>query len=99
MNYGLPICNEGFLSLNLIVQGLFYKFKDEEVNAKDVLPAPEELSMLTVQDEGKLNSYGWVDQKKGVVYIPIDNAMRIEARELETEREKASALESGEQGR
>jgi ADP-ribose pyrophosphatase YjhB (NUDIX family) len=36
-----------------------------------------EINQFRVQEEQTLNSYGWVDQKAGVVRIPIDRAMQL----------------------
>jgi hypothetical protein len=42
------------------------------------------LKALRVREEEQLNSYGWVDEERGVVRIPIEQAMGLlvqEARE------------------
>lgn len=36
-----------------------------------------DLQQLRESEERLLNSYGWVDQKKGLVRIPIEEAMRL----------------------
>jgi hypothetical protein len=36
-----------------------------------------EISQFQLQEEQSLDSYGWVDQKAGVVRIPIDRAMQL----------------------
>ncbi len=36
-----------------------------------------EINNFRLQEEQTLNSYGWVDQKAGVVRIPIDRAMQL----------------------
>jgi hypothetical protein len=36
-----------------------------------------ELEGFRYQEEQRLNSYGWVDQKAGVAHIPIDRAMQL----------------------
>jgi hypothetical protein len=38
---------------------------------------PQELEMVQRQAERELQGYGWVDEEKGVVRIPIDEAMRL----------------------
>jgi len=38
-----------------------------------------EINNFRLQEEQTLNSYGWVDQKAGVVRIPIDRAMQLVA--------------------
>jgi len=41
----------------------------------------EDLAQFRAERLRALNSYGWVDQSKGVVHIPIDEAMRRVAQE------------------
>jgi hypothetical protein len=36
----------------------------------------EDLARLRAAAEARLESYGWVDRQKGVVHIPIEQAMR-----------------------
>ena len=36
-----------------------------------------QLNGIRIEEENTLNSYGWVDQKTGVVRIPIDRAMDL----------------------
>src|SRR5580704_19658824 len=36
-----------------------------------------EINQFRLREEQSLNSYGWVDQKAGVVRIPIDRAMQL----------------------
>jgi len=36
-----------------------------------------EINQFRVQEEQRLDSYGWVDQSAGVVHIPIDRAMQL----------------------
>jgi hypothetical protein len=38
-----------------------------------------ELNDFRRQEEEQLNSYGWIDQKVGVVHIPIERAMQLVA--------------------
>ena len=39
--------------------------------------APKDLEQYKAAQEEILNSYGWVDEKAGIVRIPIDRAMDI----------------------
>jgi len=59
-----------------------------ELSPRDVLKFPEprleanertELNGFRSEEDQKLNTYGWVDQKEGVVHIPIEQAMQIVA--------------------
>ena len=36
-----------------------------------------ELKALRREEKARLNSYGWIDQEKGIVHIPIDRAIEI----------------------
>ena len=36
-----------------------------------------EIKDFRLQEDQKLNSYGWVDQQGGVMHIPIDRAMQL----------------------
>jgi hypothetical protein len=40
-----------------------------------------EIGDFRQQEADRLNSYGWVDQKAGVVHIPIDRAMQLIAKQ------------------
>ena len=40
----------------------------------------EEFPALHATQEAGLNSYGWVDRKKGIVHIPIEKAMEVIAK-------------------
>jgi hypothetical protein len=40
-----------------------------------------EINNFRLQEEQRLNSYGWVDQQAGVVHIPIERAMELIARQ------------------
>jgi len=37
---------------------------------------PADLRALRAQEEQQLNSYGWVDRARGIVHIPIAEAMK-----------------------
>lgn len=57
---------------------------DYEKYLKEDFPAPQletdertELNAVRLREENILSTYGWVDQKSGVVHIPIDRAMDL----------------------
>jgi hypothetical protein len=75
------------LSLALLF-GLFRYFLSEEGGKAEEaikLPAQPRLETTPAQDlkairaaeDQVLNSYGWVDQQKGVVHVPIDRAIDL----------------------
>lgn len=37
----------------------------------------QEMKRLRTQEDAKLNSYGWVDEKAGLAHIPIDEAKKL----------------------
>jgi hypothetical protein len=45
-------------------------------NIKDDNPL-QEMKRFRADEDAKLNSYGWVDEKSGVVHIPIDDAKKL----------------------
>lgn len=51
-----------------------------------------DLEELQQSERQTLNSYGWVDQKKGIVRIPIEEAMKIVVQKGLPPAEKPSAL-------
>jgi hypothetical protein len=39
--------------------------------------APADLNELRATEQDELESYGWIDQQKGVVHIPVEQAMTL----------------------
>jgi hypothetical protein len=37
----------------------------------------EDLAQLLVEEDKRLNSYYWIDKKKGIVHVPIQQAMQV----------------------
>ena len=37
---------------------------------------PEDLAKFLVNEDRRLNTYYWIDKKKGIVHIPIEQAMQ-----------------------
>jgi len=75
------------LLMVIVLETLFYAAQKREDYRKLVAPPVEELSRLRAEQQERLNAYRWVDQAKGVVAIPIDRAMDLEARGLNAARE------------
>src|SRR5262245_6704309 len=46
------------------------------VNLKQEHPL-EEMKRLRREEDSKLKSYGWIDEKAGIVHIPIDEAKKL----------------------
>lgn len=59
----------------LWLRSYFVLVRNEQIH-RVVLSVPNpKLRDLHAREDQLLNSYGWVDQGKGVVHIPIDQAM------------------------
>lgn len=69
------------------LQALFYNAEEQERVAKVYGQAPEELTRLRAQQLEQINSYRWVDPENGLVKIPIERAMELEAREIGTRQD------------
>ncbi len=55
-----------------------------------------EINDFRLKEEQTLNSYGWVDQKAGIVHIPIDRAMELLAQKGLPTTPKAGATPQSE---
>jgi hypothetical protein len=72
----------GVLLLVLIigVQAWFLGEVERETRMKyedDPKALPQPVTNLKIEQQTKINQYRWVDQPKGVVAIPIDEAMKL----------------------
>jgi nitroreductase len=70
----------GALILFVIIvglQALFYGMEREEVTRKQVASPPMTVTQLRAQHEEQLTTYRWIDQKAGIVAIPVDRAMKL----------------------
>lgn len=38
--------------------------------------ARDDMAALKAREDAELNSYGWIDRKRGIVHVPIEQAMR-----------------------
>jgi hypothetical protein len=61
----------------VLLQAYFYRSEADEVRRKVLAVAPEELAQARAEQLGVLNSYRWIDEKAGIVGIPIDRAMEL----------------------
>ncbi|MFH1279606.1 MAG: hypothetical protein ABIK65_14660 [Candidatus Eisenbacteria bacterium] len=59
------------------LQAIFYRVEEAETGRKIHGRVPEQLARLRAEQQGELHSYGWVDEKSGVVRLPIDRAMEL----------------------
>jgi hypothetical protein len=70
------------LLIVIALETLYYGAEQGEEKRKVIDEAPAELENVQAQQEDELHGYRWVDQAKGIVAIPIDRAMEVEARDL-----------------
>ena len=72
----------GAVVLVVIIVGLqafFASVRQKEAAKKPSSPPYQALRQLDAEQLERLNSYGWVNQTKGVAHIPIQRAMEIVA--------------------
>jgi hypothetical protein len=65
----------------VLLEAYFFKAESEENRRKVVAVMPEELAQARADQIGLLHSYRWIDEKQGVVGIPIERAMELIAAE------------------
>lgn len=71
----------GFLAviwtfISMAIGQVFYYYTDAQIEAVKVINnKPTQNETILAEQRGKLASYGWTDREKGVVSIPIDEAM------------------------
>lgn len=61
----------------VLLQAGFYHAEEQETLRKATAAGNEELLQLRSQHLEQLNGYRWIDQKAGIVAIPIDRAMEL----------------------
>jgi hypothetical protein len=92
--FGIALVFLCILSLGILF-GLFKYFEstvggklpDLNVDARRLPPQPQlqkapiqDLQQMRAAEDQLLNSYGWVDQSKGIVRVPIDQAIEMLAK-------------------
>jgi hypothetical protein len=65
--------------LVVLLQALYFRAEERERRTKVVAVPSEELTQLRSEQEALLGSYRWIDRGAGVVGIPIERAMELEA--------------------
>lgn len=85
-----------FFAIIILLQVVFYRVEAHERFEKDFSQPPQELSSLVHNQRARLAEYRWVDEKKGVVAIPIDRAMELVVADL-SQGAKPTGRKEGEQ--
>jgi len=70
------------------LRGWFFTVRNETIHVQVLAVENEGLKNLRTEEEIQLGSYGWVDEEKGVIQIPIDRAIEVLAEEARVERER-----------
>jgi len=65
------------LTIILLLEVVFYQVQAREHWIKDVNQPSVELSNLLHDQQVRLETYRWIDQKKKIVAIPIDRAINL----------------------
>jgi hypothetical protein len=63
------------------LQAFFYRSEEAERAIKFYPVVPEELAKLRATQQEQLHTYRWVDRDRGIVAIPIDQAMELVVRD------------------
>jgi hypothetical protein len=66
----------------VILMIVFYQVEARQQYEKDVSQAYGQVSQLAADQQGRLASYGWVDQEKKIARIPVKRAMGLVVAEL-----------------
>jgi hypothetical protein len=73
-----------FLLFLLIVFVAYIPYRPRPVDAQLIQDRKAKLSDYRMKVDKEINSYGWVNQPKGVVRIPVSEAMKITVSKYET---------------
>jgi hypothetical protein len=68
-----PLAQQTTADTRIVEQGDIKKFPQPRLETDETT----EINNFRMQEEQRLNSYGWVDQQAGVARIPIDRAMAL----------------------
>ncbi|MCC6328931.1 MAG: hypothetical protein IT174_10475 [Acidobacteria bacterium] len=80
LHFGLSFLY-GIFSVDFAASGRETEVRDRKTPASaapQLLVVPEtDIDQLRRTEEQKLRTYGWVDKDKGIIHIPIDQAMKM----------------------
>ncbi len=72
-----------FLIMAALVWVMYHYTQPPPVGQARVLEREKALADLRAADAQTLNNYGWVDQAKGIVRLPISQAMQLTVKEYQ----------------
>lgn len=78
----------GFALFALIVALAYLPQRSEPVQTGALTPTEryQRLTDMRAKEAKQINAYGWVDQPKGVVQLPIERAMELTVQELNAKK-------------
>lgn len=81
------------LAMLLLLAGLMIHYtRPPDLNAKRAEERAKALQELNAANKEALETYGWVDQAKGVVRLPVARALELAAQEWSDPRQGRSNL-------
>lgn len=78
-----------FLAAVLLL--ILWNPRPSDEDAERAILRTKNLKELREANEKQLNNYGWIDQAKGIVFIPISRAMELETAYLNDPKLKPHA--------
>ena len=81
-----------FFASIILLQVMFFRTEARQRAENDAVP-PQELTALVHNQQARLAEYRWVDEKKGVVAVPIDRAMELVVGDLSSNARSAGRKE------
>ncbi|GAB4376326.1 MAG: hypothetical protein Kow0062_16450 [Acidobacteriota bacterium] len=70
-----------FFVLVTAIQALFFRYERAFLEARVYGVSPIEPRQVRAEQLERISRYRWIDEKQGVVAIPVDRAMELIARE------------------
>ncbi len=77
-----------FLVIALLLRGIAPSGATDEVEKAEVRRT--NLATLNESDQAEMTAYGWVDREKGIVRVPIEDAMAKEIETLNRQKPRAA---------
>ena len=80
------------LAIVVLLMVVFYQAQQGQQLVKDINQRPGQVTQLMANQQGRLASYGWVDEEKGVAFIPISQAKKLVLADIARDPESASPV-------
>jgi hypothetical protein len=68
----------------LCLRSYFFVVRNETIDENYLSAGNPEIEEVHAREKALLTSYGWVNKEKGIVRIPIDQAMELMVREAQS---------------